>query len=65
MAIIHSKSRPPTSYIIFAEIGIWGKKLDMLIGAGSDGAPHSLDKFRPAVGINGVVTTMIGYHDST
>ena len=60
--IIHPQFPSATGDGCLCQIRIWSVKADPLLGPSGDGLRHGLDETGTTIGINGMVTTVIGYH---
>ena len=60
--IVQAQGLATKGNVGLGDIGIWGNDVDVCLCASRHSLAHCLDKLASAVGIDGVVATMIGNH---
>ena len=60
--VVNSETFAAFGYLGFSDTGVWRNQGNVSVGACLNRAVHSLYKFRAAVGINRVITTVVCHH---
>ncbi len=60
--VVHADGGSATCNVVFGQVGVGGAELDVVVGSFGDGSCHGADEPVAAVGVDGVVASMVGYH---
>lgn len=60
--VVYAEGGSAAADIVFGQQRVGSAEFDMIVGAFRDGPGHGADESFAAIGVNGVVATMVGNH---